>query len=510
MTGKERTMRREKAENVKWIGIVLALAVIAMSIFVGIIANGIKVVPTKFIVIGCAVYVVGAIVIAIITFAAKRWQWNIVSFILFLFFLILSIWLYKQLAFTKSTLEKNAGISVETSQISVYVNDDDPAEVIADAKNYTFGILKELDRENTDETVAKINEALGMQIAVFVYPEITDLADAMMDGEVQALILNDSYYEVLLEWNDLLEESEIPVESRDYEAFAEGLRKLEQFEIEKEIEATEDETVAEDSFNYVNTDCFIMYISGQDAWGGVSGRSRSDVNILAVVNTNTHKVMLISTPRDYYLPLSVSDGEKDKLTHAGIYGVDCSRDTLEMLYGYNIDYYFKLNFSGFEAIIDALGGITVWSDYDFTVDPIKHYVVGDNYLTGLEALAFARERHALPGGDNARGQNQMNVIISVIDKMCSSALLNNYTEVLNSLDGMYITDMPYDVMASLIRDQIDAGQRWDIRTYAVTGTGTSASTYTMGATQLYVMEPNMDSVEEAKQLIQATLDGTLE
>jgi LCP family protein required for cell wall assembly len=253
-----------------------------------------------------------------------------------------------------------------------------------------------------------------------------------------------------------------------------------------------------------------MYISGQDAWGGVSGRSRSDVNILAVVNTNTHKVMLISTPRDYYLPLSVSGGAKDKLTHAGIYGVDCSRDTLKMLYGYNIDYYFKLNFSGFEAIIDALGGITVWSDYDFTVDPIKHYVVGDNYLTGLEALAFARERHALPGGDNARGQNQMNVIISVIDKMCSSALLNNYTEVLNSLDGMYITDMPYDVMASLIRDQIDAGQRWDIRTYAVNGTGTSASTYTMGATQLYVMEPNMESVAEAKQLIQATLDGTLE
>jgi LCP family protein required for cell wall assembly len=162
-----------------------------------------------------------------------------------------------------------------------------------------------------------------------------------------------------------------------------------------------------------------VYISGMDTWGHISVASRSDVNILAAVNPQTKQILLVSTPRDYYVPLSISGGAKDKLTHAGIYGIDVSEDTMEMLYDVDIDYYFKLNFSGFEGLIDAMGGITVWSDYDFTVDPIKHYVVGENQLTGLEALAFARERHAFAGGDRQRGTNQMNVIQSVIDKMCS-------------------------------------------------------------------------------------------
>lgn len=500
----------------KVIGIIMALAVIVMAVIVGNIATSMKVVPTRYIGIGYGVFFVGAVALLLISFCAKKWQWYILAVVVFSVYLVLSIYVSKQLEFTKSTLVRNVGINVETTNVSVYVRSDDAAQTVADTKGYIYGVLREQDRGSTDEIIDKINKSVGTGITVLEYEGITNLADGMMDGEIQALILNDGFYEVLLEWNSLMDASEVQAESRDYEEFANGLRKLEQYEIEKIIETTQSNQYVEDNelveevpYTYVDTDCFIMYISGQDAWGGVSGVSRSDVNILAVVNTNTNKVLLVSTPRDYYLPLSISNGVKDKLTHAGIYGIDCSRDTLEMLYGYNINYYFKLNFSGFEAIIDALGGITVWSDYDFTVEPIKHYVVGDNYLTGLEALAFARERYALPGGDNARGQNQMNVIISVIDKMSSSALLENYSSVLNSLEGMYITDMPYDVMASVIRDQIDSGKGWEIKTYAVNGTGASASTYTMGDTPLYVMEPNMDSVDEAKRLIQAAIDGTL-
>lgn len=512
----EKLSRKKGKSNsrfiIKWVGAIITVAIAVMAIIVAKAAMDIKVVPGRYILFGCGLYVVGALVVLGVTLFSKRTWFNIISVIIFVLLVIVSVFLYKQITLTRSTLEKNAGIKVETSSISVYVKEEDAAKTISDAKNYTFGILRTLDRENTDETIAKINDEIGTQISVSEYEEITDLADAMMDGEVQIIILNDSYYNVLLEWNSLLEECEIPVESRDYETFAKNLRKLGQYQVKKEIEESSsdeylNEQESEVPYKYVDTDCFIMYISGQDAWGGVSGTSRSDVNILAVVNNKTHQVLLVSTPRDYYLPLSVSNGVKDKLTHAGIYGVDCSRDTLEMLYGYNIDYYFKLNFSGFEAIIDALGGVTVWSEYDFTVEPIKHYVVGDNYLTGLEALAFARERHAIPGGDNDRGRNQMNVIVSVVDKLTSSALLENYSAVLKSLNGMYITDMPYDVVASLIRDQIDDGSGWNIKTYAVTGTGTSGPTYSMGATQLYVMEPNMDSVEEAKRLIQETLDG---
>ena len=63
---------------------------------------------------------------------------------------------------------------------------------------------------------------------------------------------------------------------------------------------------------------------------------------------------------------------------------------LERLYGVQIDYYLRINFSGFVDIIDALGGIDVNSEYEFTVEPIKTYHVGINHLTGLEALAFAK------------------------------------------------------------------------------------------------------------------------
>ena len=300
---------------------------------------------------------------------------------------------------------------------------------------------------------------------------------------------------MLEEWDE--EEASGDGEERDYPQFAASLRILATYNIENTREA---------SYSGDNGE-FIMYISGIDTWGGISTRSRSDVNILAAVNTETKEILLVSTPRDYYVPLSISGGVRDKLTHAGIYGVQCSMDTLSMLYGIDIDYYFRVNFSGFEKIIDELGGITVWSDYTFDVPPDFHYVQGNNDLNGLEALAFARERYTLPGGDQARGQNQMNVIISVADKLTSAAVLGNYMNILDSLEGTFETDMPYSTIASLVRQQIAEGSQWDISSYAVTGTGSHGSTYSMGSRQLYVMIPNQESVDKASQLIQRVMAG---
>ena len=249
-----------------------------------------------------------------------------------------------------------------------------------------------------------------------------------------------------------------------------------------------------------------MYISGIDTYGSTSKRSRSDVNILAVVNANTKKILLVSTPRDYYVPLSISNGVKDKLTHAGIYGIQCSQDTLGMLYGINVDYYFRLNFSGFQKIIDALGGITVNSDYTFDVDSF-HYVKGDNYLNGEQALAFARERHAFATGDRQRGEDQMKVIKAVFNKATSSAVLANYTDLLASLEGTFETSMSYDTLAKLVRQQLDQGTGWDIETYSVNGSGQSSYTYSISNMKVYVMLPDQSTVDTAKEKIQAVLDG---
>ena len=189
------------------------------------------------------------------------------------------------------------------------------------------------------------------------------------------------------------------------------------------VTETESETeIADDG----TPDTFLLYLSGIDVWGATETQSRSDVNILMAVNRKTHKVQLVNTPRDYYVTLPISNGSRDKLTHAGIYGVEVSEGALENLYGVDVDYYLRLNFSGFEAIIDAVGGIDVYSEYDFTVEPIKHYTEGMNHLTGLESLAFVRERKSFNAGDVQRGKNQMEMVKALVSKFTSEDILKSY------------------------------------------------------------------------------------
>ena len=237
----------------------------------------------------------------------------------------------------------------------------------------------------------------------------------------------------------------------------------------------------------------------------VSSNGRSDVNILASVNTATHKVVLISTPRDYYVPLSISGGAKDKLTHAGIYGIDVSMDTMAMLYDVNVDYYFRVNFSGFEDIIDALGGVTVNSDYAFTAGNYS-YTQGDNQMDGAKALTFVRERHAFAEGDRQRGKNQMALIQAVIQKALSPELLVNYNSFMDSLSGSFETSVPYDLISTVIREQLSNGGSWSISTYSVDGTGDSQVPYSMSQ-KAYVMVPDQSTVDTAKQMIQDLYEG---
>ena len=252
---------------------------------------------------------------------------------------------------------------------------------------------------------------------------------------------------------------------------------------------------------------FTVYISGIDCYGKVTRKSRSDVNIIATVNVETGQILLVSTPRDYYVPLSISNGIKDKLTHAGIYGINCSRETLEMLYDIDIDYYFRLNFDGFQNIINELGGITVYSNYAFKVQEATS-VKGWNEVNGRKALLFARERKSVPGGDRQRGKQQMEVIRAVIDKATSPAMITNYSNVMKSISGCFQTDMAYDNITDLIQNQFSKGIKWNIVSYSVDGTGTHAKTYSLSS-KAYVMVPKTETVEKAKELMLATRNGEI-
>ena len=265
--------------------------------------------------------------------------------------------------------------------------------------------------------------------------------------------------------------------------------------------------------NKITKEPFVVYLSGVDNRGELTEKARSDVNILAVVNPTTKQAALINTPRDYYVDLAGTDS-KDKLTHAGLYGVETSMATLGNLYGVNVEHYLRINFAGFINIIDAIGGVDVYSDQAFTsvgspgyYDPTT-FAEGWNHLDGKSALAFARERHAFKTGDIQRGINQMKVIDAMMNKIKSPTVLMSFSKLMDAVSDCFVTSLSQEQISALVRMQLASLSDWDIQSYTVTGTGgKSSQCYSAKGQSLYVMKPDENSVNQAKELIASVLGG---
>ena len=384
------------------------------------------------------------------------------------------------------TLRAITGSDTETAMVGVYVLDSSEAKELKDLDEGMFGIVQSQSRGITNDAIERINKELDTEIAYSEYRDSSALADALLDEKCDAMILNESLLEILYE-------------SEKYADLPDRIRMIAEYECQKTTKRPQ-------AGKYGDT--MLLFITGIDADGPVSTVRRSDVNILAVANLDSRQVLLLNTPRDYYVPLSISDGKKDKLTHAGLYGVDVSMDTMSMLYDQEIDQYVRVNFRGFRQIIDALGGVTVQSDEEFTADG-HHFVVGENTLNGEEALAFARERHSFEDGDRQRGRNQMAVIQAVIEKLQTPAVLNNFDGLIRGLEGSFETNVPYSTLRSLVRQQLSAPSKlgaWKVSTYSVDGTGEMNTTYTFDQ-NLYVMVPDQSTVNEAKRRIARIEEG---
>ena len=265
--------------------------------------------------------------------------------------------------------------------------------------------------------------------------------------------------------------------------------------------------------NKITKEPFVVYLSGVDTRGDLTEKARSDVNIIAAVNPKTKQVVLINTPRDYYVDLAGTNS-KDKLTHAGLYGVQTSMDTLGNLYGVDVEHYIRINFTGFINIIDALGGVDVYSDQAFTsvgspgyYDPTT-FAEGWNHLDGKSALAFARERHAFASGDIQRGINQMKVIDAMMNKIKSPTVLMSFSKLMDAVSDCFVTSLSQEQISALVRMQLASLSDWDIQSYTVTGTGgKSSQCYSAKGQSLYVMKPDENSVNQAKELIASVLGG---
>lgn len=387
--------------------------------------------------------------------------------------------------------------------MSVYVAAEDPAQSIADASGYRFAALKDYEAVRTEQTVSVIRQEVGGEISLTEYATLTELVEALYAGDVDALILNSAYVSLLEEIEELAD-------------FTDKTRILYTAVIEQTIykpteptdpDAADTAVPTEEPFT-ISGSPFIMYISGSDTRDYYLSTSRSDVNILMVVNPETKMVLLVNTPRDYYVKNPAGGGSMDKLTHCGIYGINCSVDALEMLYDADIRYYSQINFTGVETLVDAIGGIDVYADYGFYALSTYWVNEGWNHLNGEQALGFARDRYHQADGDNGRGRNQMKVIQGVINKVTSgTTIIENYSGILDSIQGMFKTSVTMEEIGELVKMQLEDMASWTIRSYAVTGTGGSDITYSMPGLYCYVMYPDEARVAYGQELIQRVLDG---
>ena len=389
-------------------------------------------------------------------------------------------WLLK----TDNAMRKVGGATYKTDNMIVVVKKEDAAVELKDAENYRFGKQIVSDRDNTDLMIQKINDTVGREINVTDYATVQELGQALLNGEVEAAIYNQAFESIL---DELIE------------GYADQVKVLYQYGIDTKIEGDSSDQIK-------NQDTFSLYISGIDVSGPITMTSRSDVNIIVTVNTKTKQILLTTTPRDYYVPIpDISGEQRDKLTHAGIYGVDASMSTLESIYGIDISYYAKVNFTSLIKIVDILGGVDVNSEYAFSAGGYT-FNEGSNHLNGAAALAFSRERHSFAAGDNQRGRNQA-VLTAMLRKAMSPAILKNANQLLTEVSDSVETNMTSEEMAELIQMQLNDGAEWNIVSTNAIGQGGKEACFSSGSQLLYVMWPDEASVAAIKEKMQQVING---
>lgn len=385
-----------------------------------------------------------------------------------------------------------SGQEVNMRNMYVLVLTDDAAQTLVDTAEYNFGYVENYNLEQTEQALSVIETTIGKTPLLTNYVTAAEVAEALLNSDVNAALMNGISITLLLE-------------EEKFEDFMDKVRIVETIPYVKDDDnsQTEPEVVGE-----ITEEPFIVYVSGSDTRSQILNISRSDVNILMVVNPVSKQVLLVNTPRDYYIPNPAGDGALDKLTHCGLYGVKCSMEALGGLYGVNINYYGQVNFTGFEKLVDAVGGITVYADQGFTALGGVYIQKGENNLNGAQALSFARERYRVSGGDNGRGKNQMKVITAIVNKLTSgTTIISKYSSILESMSGMFTTNISTEEIGDLVKMQLGDMAKWNIQSYAVTGRGGSQKTYSMPGSNAYVMYPDEETVDHASALIEAVLAG---
>lgn len=492
-------MAKKKSNALTTVPVILILVAVAiLSALFLVVLKRLNVLPSRYFLAVCIGLVVILLILFLLLVNFKPGFRCILGIILTLLYTAGLLYASFMLSRTASALETiTQAPTIQVSDMSVYVRADDKASTLNDVASYTFGIMMEQDRDVTDKALDQLEDELSTSLILMGYDGPVALVKGLLNHEVDAILFNPLFFNLVSQNGGI-------------ENLNQQLRELTTLKVETVIETPlVPEAQDKPQFEEVETDDEILtiYINGVDATGNLTV-GNGDVNIIATVNVTTHQIVLVSTPRDYYVPLSNS-GRNDKLTHAAYYGIDVSMETLENLYSTNIDYYFRVNFQGFKDIIDAIGGITLVNDIAFTSDASQdffYFPEGEISMNGDEALSYVRCRHAFMDGDLARGRHQMMVIKAVIRKMMSPDILSNFSGLLEAIEGNFITSIPYETMTSLVQDQLTSGFDWNIVQYSVSGYNDWQYCYTYGD-DLSVVSPDYSTVEIAKDLMRQVKTG---
>lgn len=403
-------------------------------------------------------------------------------------FIIISILIISSIIFgalsglnTLNFLDKVRAQNYKTEKYYVIVRKDSSYNNIIDLNGINIYFYNN-NSKSMDDVITNINNKISTTI--IKSNELLTITNDLIEKKTAAIIMESSFKEILDEENMTFKDNTKVIYTIT--------TKIKVEEVAKEVGIT--------------TEPFTFYISGMDTYGSITKASRSDVNILITINPTTKQVLLTSIPRDYYVRLHGTRGYKDKLTHAGIYGINMSVKTIEDLLDVDINYYAKINFTTLIRLVDALGGIDVNSKYAFKVWHYNYYI-GNNHLNGDQALAFARERHSLPGGDRTRGENQETVIKEIVEKASNTQILSKYNTIINTLSGTFETNMSSKNMKKMVKMQLNDMASWNIVSANLNGTDSSNYTYSMGRQMLYVMEPTQSTINHAKEMIAKVKNG---
>lgn len=456
---------------------ILILLLCIISIFLAFNAT---IIPNIILYIIIAFYVVNLLLFFILITRKKKFL-RILGIFISIILLLTSAALVFVYYKSNSFFNKITNVEYETSNYSVIVLKESSYEKLADLTN--IGIYNnELDK-NYSLAIEELNDKT--KIYNQEYESIINLVTDFLDKKIESVLVNENYIDIINETTSEFEDKIKVIDTLSIKSIKEKK------ELEKELSKL-------GNFN--------IYISGIDTYGEISTVSRSDVNIIATVDMKNNKILLTNTPRDYYVQLHGTTGNKDKLTHAGVYGIDMSMQTLEDLYETNIDYYIRVNFNSLIKLVDAIGGIDIYSDQTLYLG--RCYIpYGNNHLDGKCALAFSRERHAYMEGDRHRGMNQQQVIEAIIKKVTESNDINTYLSLLNTLENSFQTNFDKKLINSFLNLQVKNNYKWQVESIQVNGYDDGGYTYSYPGQYLYVMQPDYNSLETAKSRIKEIIEA---